>query len=55
MSRSRGSNSVLAQKPQVFERVLKQSGGQEPVVDLSSCLTMPALGRIWKELAARLT
>ncbi|HEY8241492.1 MAG TPA: hypothetical protein VIH35_08595 [Kiritimatiellia bacterium] len=53
LSRSRVPTAVLAQKPQVFERVLKQNG-QEPTIAMDSCLTMPALGRVWKELAARL-
>jgi hypothetical protein len=54
LSRSRPPASVLAQKPQVFERVLKQAK-PDPEPEADSCLTMPLLGRIWKEMAARLT
>ena len=56
ITRSRVPSSVLAQKPQVFERVLKQQQQDpEPAPSADSCLTMPMLGRIWKEMAARLT
>ena len=55
MSRGRSSISALAQKPRILEQTLAQ-GRSEPVKDdEGSRLTMPLLGKIWKEMAAHLT
>lgn len=54
LARPRISSATLAQKPQVFERALKQQGQESPAA-ADSCLTMPLLGKIWRDMTARLT
>jgi hypothetical protein len=55
LSRSRSSISAISQRPRILEQTLAHDR-QKPVKDdTGSRLTMPLLGRIWKEMAAHLT
>ena len=54
LTRGRTSISALAQKPRVLEQTLVQGRAETHVDENESCLTMPLLGKIWKEMAAHL-
>jgi hypothetical protein len=54
LTRSRSSISALAQKPRILERSLVQGRVDTEADKTESRLTMPLLGKIWKEMAAHL-
>ncbi|MFH0909036.1 MAG: hypothetical protein V1929_09760 [bacterium] len=54
LTRSRTSISALAQKPRILEQALVQGRADAQVEETESRLTMPLLGKIWKEMAAHL-
>ena len=54
LTRSRTSISALAQKPRILEQSLVQGRIETQEDETESRLTMPLLGKIWKEMAAHL-
>jgi hypothetical protein len=54
LSRSPTSISALAQKPRIHEQALSHGRPEATADETESRLTMPLLGRIWKEMAAHL-
>lgn len=54
LTRSRTSISALAQKPRILEQSLVQGRVERDADETESRLTMPLLGKIWKEMAAHL-